>query len=177
MVHRPLHWREDEHFVYRQVQLDAWRVACPTERTAISQTTLGRLTAARIGEDFELARLGRKLQAAGVVDPLTDFLENIGKEGLVKVIGILQREVQIFGKAVGFEVALLQACTTLEDPPVTDRRVLRPALFPTPRSKPFEVETTGLSSTARGVTRTWNSAGRRPYGISFGGFRQGASGS
>ena len=123
MVDRPSHRREDEHFVYRQVELDAWRVACPTERTAISQAPLGRLTAARIGEDFELARLGRKLQTAGVVDPLADFLENIGEESLVQVIRVLQREVEVFGKAVGFEVALLQAGTALEDPPVADCRV------------------------------------------------------
>jgi hypothetical protein len=32
--------------------------------------------------------------------------------------------------------------------------VLRPALFPTPQPKPFEVETAGLPRTARGVTRT-----------------------
>ncbi|OHC63579.1 MAG: hypothetical protein A3H93_19520 [Rhodocyclales bacterium RIFCSPLOWO2_02_FULL_63_24] len=123
MVNRPPHRREDEHFVYRQVELDAWRVACPTERTAISQTALRRQTAARIGEDFELARLGRKLQTAGVVDPLADFLENVGEESLVQVIRVPQCEVEVFGKAVGFEVALLQAGTALEDPPVADCRV------------------------------------------------------
>lgn len=127
VVNRPLHGREDEHLVDRQVQLDAWRVAGTAQRTTISQTPLCRLAAAPIGEDFELARLGRKLQAAGVVNPITDFLENLGEESLIKMIGILQREVQIFGEAVGFEVALLQAGATLEDPPVADRRVCRDA--------------------------------------------------
>ena len=90
MVDRPLHWREDEHFVYRQVELDAWRIARATQWAAVAHATLRRKLAARIGEDFELARLGRELQTAGVVNPITDFRKDVGEESFVKVIGILQ---------------------------------------------------------------------------------------
>jgi hypothetical protein len=118
-----LHRREDEYFVNRKVELDARRVTGPTEWTAIPETPLCRLATARIGEYFELARFRWKLQAAGVVDPFADFLEDVGKKGFVKMIGILQCEIEVFGKAIGFEIAFLEAGSALEDPSISDRRM------------------------------------------------------
>jgi hypothetical protein len=106
VVNRALHRRQHEHFVGSQVELDARRVARPAERPAIPDTPLCRLGAARIGEYLELARFGGKLQAAGVVDPLAHFLEDPGEKAFVKVIGVLQREIQVFRESVGLEIAL-----------------------------------------------------------------------
>jgi hypothetical protein len=67
------------------------------------------------------------LKAAGVVNPLAHLLEDPGKEVLIKVVSVLQREVQILREPVGLEVALLQAGAALEHPARADHRVGRNA--------------------------------------------------
>ena len=99
MVDGPLDRRENKDFVGGQVQLDARGIARTTKRAAVAHTALRRLATARVPEDFELARLGRELKAADVVDPIADLLEDIGQETLVEVFCVLQREVEVFREA------------------------------------------------------------------------------
>ena len=115
-MHGARHGVEHQHLIGREVKLDAWRIAGSAKRTAIADAPLGQLAAARVREDLELARLRRELEARYVVDPIGDLLEDPSEESFVQVLGILQREVEVLGEPVRFEVALLEASPSLEHP-------------------------------------------------------------
>ena len=92
-MHRTEHGVEHQHLIGREVQLDARRIAGSAKRTAIADAPLGRLAAARVREDLELARLRRELEARCVVDPVGDLLEDPSEESFVQVLGLLQGEI------------------------------------------------------------------------------------
>ena len=64
--------------------------------------------------------MGRFGAMCDVCRRMSDFLEDPGEESFIKVLGILQGEVEVLGKPVRFEVALLEASPSFEHPTRAD---------------------------------------------------------
>ena len=113
---------EHDAFMVGQIQLDARRIAAPAQRPAITDSSLRRRTAAWVGEDLGLARIRRQHHAGFVVDPGGDVLKKLVEKSYIQMPGFKQREVQVFGKAVGLKKALLEARAAFEQPGIARLR-------------------------------------------------------
>src|SRR5205823_14311922 len=78
-------------------------------------------------ENLERNLIARKLDTALFIDPVRDLLKRSHKEVEVELRFVGQGEIEILGEAVCFEIALLEAGSTLENPFVRDRRVVEDA--------------------------------------------------
>lgn len=67
--------RQHESFVVSEIQLYAWRVAAPTQRTAVTDAPFGRCTATWVGQYLESPRIGWQDQAGLLVYPVSDIIE------------------------------------------------------------------------------------------------------
>jgi len=123
VVNIPSHWFEHEQLVYRQVKLDARRVSRPRVRAAVAHTPLGSRPTTAVQVHLEATRFPRKVDPALLVHPLRDFVERAREEVALQLRLVEHGEIEILGKAIGFEVALLQASSALEDPLFAQRRV------------------------------------------------------
>ena len=66
--------------------------------------------------DLERMELGRQFQPGTIIVPICDLNKRIVQKILIHVLGIRDREVEIFRKSVGLEEARLETCPALEDP-------------------------------------------------------------
>ena len=108
---------QDEELIGSQIELDAWEAAgARRDRTPVAELSLAGHRAARVCEDFEVLKLVRNLDSGPFVNPFSDFAEDTGQEVTIDVRGIGEREVEVFGEAVGLEIAFLEACPALEYP-------------------------------------------------------------
>ena len=57
---------------------------------------------------------GRQFQPGTVIDPLCNLNKRIVQKTLIYVLGIRDRKVEILGKPVGLEKALLETCPPLK---------------------------------------------------------------
>ena len=72
---------QDEKLVRRQIELDARETTPPRrDRPPVAELALAGHRAARVLEDVELLELARNLDPGSLVDPHSDFAEDLGKE-------------------------------------------------------------------------------------------------
>ena len=121
MIDGDLDRRQHEALVGGEIELDA-RPAAATrrDRAEIADLALAGDRAARILIDIEILLVGRDFDAGAIVDPLPDFAEDALEEGLVEVLCVGEREVEIFREAVGLEPAFLETGAALEHPAAAD---------------------------------------------------------
>ena len=74
--------------------------------------------------EVEALAVDRNLDARTVVDGGGDVGEDVAQEVLVEVRRVCQREVKVFGEAVGLEEALFEAGSALKDSAVGNRLVV-----------------------------------------------------
>src|ERR1017187_3212653 len=121
-------WRQYEDLVGCQVELDSWQVAGRRRnRAAIGDPPLPGRAVAAIPEDLEIDFIRRKLNTRLLVDPRGHFAKCADQEINVEMGFIGQREVEVLGEAVCFEVALLETRSALEYPFVRERRMVEDA--------------------------------------------------
>ena len=100
---------QDEKLIGSQIQLDARDTTrARSDRPPVAELALAGHRAARVFEYLEFLTLFGDLNAGPLVDPFSDFAEDAGQEATIDVRGIGKREVDVFGEAVGFEIAFLR---------------------------------------------------------------------
>lgn len=74
--------------------------------------------------DFKLLFVGWNLDAGPFVNPIADIRKHIFQKVSVEMLWPDKREIEVFGKSVGLEKALLQAGATFEQPTLCEILVL-----------------------------------------------------
>ena len=106
---------QDEKLIGSKIQLDARETTrARSDRPPVAELALAGHRAARVFEYLEFLELFGDLDSGPLVDPFSDFAEDAGQEATIDVRGIGKREVEVFGEAVGFEIAFLEAGPALE---------------------------------------------------------------
>ena len=72
--------------------------------------------AAGIGEELEFPECLRDFDARALIDPFGNFLEGVAEELLLDLRRLGDGEVEVFGKAIGFEVTFLETRSSFEYP-------------------------------------------------------------
>jgi hypothetical protein len=116
MRNRPQDGRHDKNFVSRQIELHARQIAAARHRTTIGNAALPRPAAALRVIDIETQQVCRKLDARFIVEPFANRLEAFDQEISVELRGVGDREIQILGKPIRLEEALLETGAALEYP-------------------------------------------------------------
>jgi len=111
---RAIDWRQYQQLIGCQVELDSWQVAGRRRnRAAIGDPSLASRAVATVLEGLEIHFVGWKLNTRLLVDPFRHFAKCAYQEIDVEMGFIGQREVEVFGEAVCFKIALLETGSAL----------------------------------------------------------------
>ena len=100
-----------------EIKLDVGNaLAARRNRAAIGDLALTGQVAVRVRVDIKFLPFDRKLDAGPLINPVRDVGKGSAQKRRVKIGGVPERKVEVFGKAVGFKKAFLETGAAFEYP-------------------------------------------------------------
>ncbi|KVW98051.1 hypothetical protein ABW22_03280 [Thiobacillus denitrificans] len=112
----PLFRFQYQLFFGRQIEFDAGEVASLLEWADVIHAPLGVFSAAPGVGYLEADLVGRNLNTARFINPIRNLTKRREQKIFIELPLFGDGEVQVFRESIGFEVALLEAGSPLEDP-------------------------------------------------------------
>lgn len=106
----------DDNFISGQIKFDAWSIASAAKRTTVGHPSFSRKAAAWIRENLEANITSNRVEATLFPDPTSNYRKSTPQERLIEMSSVRDGKVEVFRETVRFEITLLKASPTLENP-------------------------------------------------------------